>query len=450
MLARYCQLLSIKHSALVLEQAIGSRGTFVTTLLPRLADFVANTFGGQVDSEDFAREHTAYNYLTAFMGVDDRAKFMKSLLTVAGPTGKRHGQIGTTLESHLLFCPRCLEEDVAAHGQGYWRTTHQLPGVYFCPSHGEPLLMGAAPSRTCMLVACDGKRLPGTDLHVLFVDSFARSVATESAWLVRNGMPPANPADAARAMRSMILAAGWGDGKGRVSSRFIQHLLAVSAPGQQADGSGRLRAHSNLAHIWVTPGMRPRSPLGQIMAVVALGRTLKELATEIQEVQKKDGSLKKQLSSARMPVAAKSTRRHRKTFLKARKVHPEASRSELSAKLANYCTRYLAAHDGEWLEAHMPAKYFFDWATVDADTAAKVPEARRALFNRPGPPKRVTETELARAVTTLSRYATSANKLPLTRAAVKANAETIESKNLRRIAWTAYQAVIEGRTLKSA
>ena len=58
----------------------------MATLLPRLAEFVVNIFGGQVDPEDFAREHTAYNYLAAFMGVDDRAKFMESLLTVAGST----------------------------------------------------------------------------------------------------------------------------------------------------------------------------------------------------------------------------------------------------------------------------------------------------------------------------------------------------------------------------
>jgi hypothetical protein len=39
----------------------------------------------------------------------------------------------------LRFCPRCLEDMAAAHGEYYWRRDQQLPGVFVCPIHAVPL-----------------------------------------------------------------------------------------------------------------------------------------------------------------------------------------------------------------------------------------------------------------------------------------------------------------------
>ena len=37
------------------------------------------------------------------------------------------------------FCATCVDADLVLHGTSYWRRSHQLPGMYVCPSHGDAL-----------------------------------------------------------------------------------------------------------------------------------------------------------------------------------------------------------------------------------------------------------------------------------------------------------------------
>lgn len=41
--------------------------------------------------------------------------------------------------SVLHYCPTCAEADVQFHGMSYWRREHQIPGVYGCTKHAQPL-----------------------------------------------------------------------------------------------------------------------------------------------------------------------------------------------------------------------------------------------------------------------------------------------------------------------
>lgn len=53
----------------------------------------------------------------------------------------RLGLIASSLERYVRvrFCPACLVEDDQQHGQAYWHRVHQLPGVWICPHHVQPL-----------------------------------------------------------------------------------------------------------------------------------------------------------------------------------------------------------------------------------------------------------------------------------------------------------------------
>ncbi len=41
----------------------------------------------------------------------------------------------------LKACASCMVQDIATHGIAYWHLEHQLPGVWVCTSHLEPLLV---------------------------------------------------------------------------------------------------------------------------------------------------------------------------------------------------------------------------------------------------------------------------------------------------------------------
>lgn len=37
------------------------------------------------------------------------------------------------------FCPTCVDSDAVHYGTSYWHRSHQLPGMYVCPTHGDAL-----------------------------------------------------------------------------------------------------------------------------------------------------------------------------------------------------------------------------------------------------------------------------------------------------------------------
>jgi len=74
----------------------------------------------------------------------------------------------TRCVKRLRFCPRCLEDMSARHGEYYWRRDQQLPGVLVCPIHAVPLResqvdlpyssrhgYAEASDETCPAEACD-------------------------------------------------------------------------------------------------------------------------------------------------------------------------------------------------------------------------------------------------------------------------------------------------------
>ena len=44
------------------------------------------------------------------------------------------------------LCTQCVQEDIGFHGMSYWRREHQLPGLYSCTKHSQPLGYVDAPN----------------------------------------------------------------------------------------------------------------------------------------------------------------------------------------------------------------------------------------------------------------------------------------------------------------
>lgn len=51
----------------------------------------------------------------------------------------RTGLLSITLNRYFRFCPQCFREDVEIYGEPYWHRLHQVTGVYICPKHKTPL-----------------------------------------------------------------------------------------------------------------------------------------------------------------------------------------------------------------------------------------------------------------------------------------------------------------------
>lgn len=44
-----------------------------------------------------------------------------------------------TLNNYFRFCPRCFKEDIERFGEPYWHRSHQVTGVFICSKHKIPL-----------------------------------------------------------------------------------------------------------------------------------------------------------------------------------------------------------------------------------------------------------------------------------------------------------------------
>jgi transposase len=109
----------------------------------RIDEFVSRTGGALGDAETIIRERTVLPFYLALQAPIAAAN------AIAAMRGDRIGPLKATLgllasgfgARHVLkACPACMEVD-GAHGTPYWHRSHQIPGVWVCLAHEEPLLV---------------------------------------------------------------------------------------------------------------------------------------------------------------------------------------------------------------------------------------------------------------------------------------------------------------------
>ena len=92
--------------------------------------------------DKLTKDTTLYLYYTAFVSEAVAESVMASL--VDGPADGVFMRLGLTASvisapERLRYCPACLGEMLGRYGEGYWKRSHQLPGVLVCPDHGMAL-----------------------------------------------------------------------------------------------------------------------------------------------------------------------------------------------------------------------------------------------------------------------------------------------------------------------
>lgn len=108
------------------------RSCGVSSNVPRLTQLAA--IAG-MSSIDYARQHSMMGALR----VAARPADMASYGAHEGVNfTKRLGMLTQKADAHL--CPRCVEEDLDHPKFSWFRRTHQLQGIDWCPTHRTPLI----------------------------------------------------------------------------------------------------------------------------------------------------------------------------------------------------------------------------------------------------------------------------------------------------------------------
>jgi transposase len=111
--------------------------------LPSNLDHFAAFGRGRLGSPvDIALDHSLLPYYLMFRSAAVRRRMLAECCT--GATAPHKALLGILAsrfgaDHPLKLCPRCMAEDVDAHGVAYWHRTHQLPGIWVCPAHCEAL-----------------------------------------------------------------------------------------------------------------------------------------------------------------------------------------------------------------------------------------------------------------------------------------------------------------------
>lgn len=244
-ISRYFDALGVSSVRSTIRDMFGQHLIHLQEILPGyLQSFSESTrdYLG-MSGREIAENITPFPYFSAFVKPSSRERALNVVLygeerSVNSASGRglmsamtAMGRGRGILDRRFKYCPRCVEEDIAAALPPYWRVAHQLPGVVVCWHH------------QCVLRAVDCDHLYGVfsldhALKLTSEDVFAVSpencdslvrIAVASRELLATRSSSPNAADQARVA---LLEAGVSDAPGRISSTKLSDIL-INAFGEK-------------------------------------------------------------------------------------------------------------------------------------------------------------------------------------------------------------------------
>jgi TniQ len=149
-------------------------------------------------------EHTLLPFYAPFLP-PKRLQQLRSDMAGAPDGGSIHGRSGI-LTSHisleyLRFCPPCVDEDRARHGEPYWHRLHQVPGVAVCPVHmvfledSDARTLGRGKKEVLITAKQAVRSTPARPLDPSNRDHQTHlRIARDASWLLRQAGVAADPA----------------------------------------------------------------------------------------------------------------------------------------------------------------------------------------------------------------------------------------------------------------
>lgn len=210
-----------------LQELFGSMTVTATVDLPSHLDALVRNLPpcSKHTVESLLQQHTLYPLYAPFISPSRAELVAKSMKEHTwGDIHTRAGIMASSVKtpSHLRFCPACLREDEARHGEAYWHRVHQAPGILVCPNHltllqdSTVMVRGAnkhefipASSNNC-LSKLHRFELDGSTLKKII------NLAYDVVWLLNNHITPKDGAWFQQQYKSRLIDKGLAMATGRV------------------------------------------------------------------------------------------------------------------------------------------------------------------------------------------------------------------------------------------
>lgn len=142
-IARYMELLAVDKPTNVIRMLFGRFVRPSADTLCGLGELARQTYDSWgLSSREIADTYTLLPYYASYVQDHSRTRAYEAMLGDGEAKAASFlGHVATRVKKpqKLQFCEQCSQEDVAQHGETYWRRSHQLPGVFVCLKHRTSL-----------------------------------------------------------------------------------------------------------------------------------------------------------------------------------------------------------------------------------------------------------------------------------------------------------------------
>ena len=432
LVARYAAMLHVPVTPAFRRLVLGREVVCRSLLLPtKLADCEGRPPFGRLSALELVRDHTAVPYYASFLTTERVESLERAILHGWGRTTLQ--ALGITFvhgHASLNYCRACRREATVSHGADAWLLRHQMPGVFRCAEHDEPLWASRFPCKALYneFVPCPSNDRGAYPLYAGVEPSLAGKLARLTDEFLSHTQAPLTDNGLRVRAKAMLQRAGWIHETG-----FVRQGATAAFEGLFG-GAFLERVGCELGdpawfHDMVGAKTVRHHPLRYILLIAFADATMGDFFALIPEEPLERKVVLERPSPERL-------RGYRKSILA--RFAPGASRREV--RLASTKRfRLMLAFDSEWLDRNFPLgpPQVRRRPSKDQEYLNLLKGALERLRDRPGEvPIKIRPGALLREAG-LPAYVRSYAGTPLSSAFLHDSTETPDSFMLRKLMWHA-------------
>ena len=181
-IARYQRMCGMVSKRALVKDVFGKYVLISSTYFPIYINYFIQNLppSSKMTTREIILNHTMFTFYTAFLNpkkteyIYDLMKNGSNSINVNIEQLIGFGGSKVRKSKFLRYCPICFKEDLELLGESYWRTSHQIVGVYYCSKHQVLLKDSTVPSTGNGLdFVCADKQVCDTSLlEDRYIDKF--------------------------------------------------------------------------------------------------------------------------------------------------------------------------------------------------------------------------------------------------------------------------------------
>jgi Tn7-like transposition protein D/TniQ len=458
-IARYQKKCGMISRTALIEDLFGRYISVSSSFFPQYIDlFIKNLPpNSNLTSREVIEGHTLFSFYTSFLSKEKTEYIFKTM--EQGSNGskinieKLIGLGGSKVRKpdYLKYCPLCYKKDFEELGESYWRTNHQIIGVFYCSEHHVKLKESNVLSTGKALeYICADEEV--CDTHVL-KDDYPEDIKQlnlryiQDAESLLNGNFPRKELDFINgfyidSLRNKQLASLNGSiNIKELQEQFLQCYPTLYLNMMQSEFSPD--GPSNWLRLFVRNNNKNRSPVRHLLLMQFLGIDPRALFSADSTSGKRQNQLIHQ--------PRYSIRQRRVEWLQLIAENPVANRSELKEKGKGLHT-WICKYDWEWYDKVTPRiqsrkkrKSNVDWEERDKECLRLAKEAVEIIIRREGKPVRVSPANIRMTLGVGAWFRNE--KLVNTKEYIGKVEENIDAFRMRKIEWAIVEIIRKGYKL---